>query len=160
MERQGQAEPDRLYIAEGDRETKYKKLLAKGSPLERQDTKDLFILAMLKGIELKKDPILGPNKDGYVRTSYLVPRDRALIYAAAVHRTGSLEVLTDKKQTFEIAERYACGGVQALVSDVFNENDATSYERRLELQARELLSRLKLGGGPKQPPLMLSTKTE
>jgi hypothetical protein len=160
MEKPGQPEPDRLYIAEGDRETKYRKLLAKGSPLERQDTKDLFVLAMLKGIELNKDPILGPNKDGYVRTSYLVPRDRALIYAVAVHRTGSLEVLMDKKQTFEIAERYACGGVQALVEDVFNEGDATSYERRLELQARELLLRFKLGGGPKETPLLVSTEIE
>jgi hypothetical protein len=137
------SEPDRLYIVQADREDKYDKLRGRGSPLEGQATKVVFLLAMLKGRALNKFPELGPKRDGLVRTSYLLPRDRALIYAVAVAHAGSLDVLMDKKQTFEIAERYATGGIQALMDEVFDERDASTFERRLELQARDLLSKVK-----------------
>jgi hypothetical protein len=144
-------EPDRLYIVEADREARYDKIRGRGSPMYGQPTKVVFLLAMLKGRALNRFPELGPKRDGLVRSSYLQPRDKALIYAVAVAHTGSLDVLMDKKKTFEIAERYAAGGIQPLMEEVFDERDATNFERRLELQTRELLSKIKLQELPEDP---------
>lgn len=136
-------EPDRLYIPDGFREEKYRKLLNRGSPLEGQPAKVLFILAMMKGVTTKKERDLGPKKDGYVRTSYLSDEDRALIYSVVVQKTGSLDVLADKKRVFDIAERFAAGGIQLLIDDVFNETEASTFERRLELDVRARLEKIR-----------------
>ena len=75
---------------------------------------DLFIFAMCYGFRNgnKVDSI---QKSGTgVRVEYVKPADELLMAAIQFAETGTAESLLDQEQRFEIAERYAEGGIRLL----------------------------------------------
>jgi len=130
-------EPDRLYIRKKDRED-YSLILGAGSPLQGQEAKVAFIMAMLAGYTEGKELELGSQKEGYVRTEYLTDLEKTIIKAIAVKKTGGLDVLQDKREVYAIAERFAAGGLESLKNQLFGEYG--SYEKRLELLLRDELA--------------------
>jgi hypothetical protein len=128
-----------LYVREGDR--KIYDELRRGGPLEGQETKVVFLLAMITGFLNKRSEDLGPNKDTYIRTEYLSDEEKTLIKAIAVQTEGKLEVLADMKDVYSIAERFAAGGIERLRSDLKSLEGGT-YLKRLEVALAESTSAL------------------
>ena len=103
-------EPDRLYIRKKDRDD-YAMILGPGSPLQGQEAKVAFIMAMLIGYTEGKELDLGPQKDGYFRTEYLTDSEKTVITSIAVEKSGNLKVLQDSKEVYALAEKFAAGGL-------------------------------------------------
>jgi len=137
-------EPRTLNVRKSDLEF-YHRLLAEDSPFNGMDNKRIFLLAMATGFFEEK---FADVKDmtSFCRTETLIPEERALIDAIAVYKEGSLDVLSNPRKVFEIAEGYASGGIRSLYEQVF-EGEFGTYSKRLEAELRSIVE--KMGGGIK-----------
>jgi hypothetical protein len=132
-------EPQIVYIDANDKPT-YDMLSEKGGPLEGMDNKDMFLLAMALGymnnikVELK-------DRLYFFRTSYLDNHEKALLKAIAVSEEGSLDVLSDKKKIYSLAEQYATGGLKLLRNIAFEKFGKDLYKKLLP----ELSSKMEKG---------------
>ena len=136
-------EPDRLYIRKKDRDD-YAMILGPGSPLQGQEAKVAFIMAMLIGYTEGKEQDLGPQKDGYFRTEYLTDSEKTVIKSIAVEKSGNLKVLQDPKEVYALAEKFAAGGLESLKNQLFS-GEHGSFEKRLELLLRSKLDSIRNG---------------
>jgi len=127
-------DPDRLNISKSDRKH-YERLLEEDSPFSGQDNKILFITAMITGF-LRGDRIKIDKKEGYIRTEYLNDKEKSIIKAIAVSETENLNVLSDKRKVYSIAEEFAAAGISLLKTQVFGP-EYGSFVRRFESQLVE-----------------------
>ncbi len=75
---------------------------------------DLFIYAMTYGF-LNGNKVDSVQRSGTgPRVQYLKPEHEILMYAIQFFETGSTESLLNQEQRFELAERYAEGGIRLL----------------------------------------------
>lgn len=90
--------------------------------------KDQFLFAMSLGFKYQTRRELG-TREGFFLAKDMGPRDEALINALAVVETGSVAVLADRAQVYQIAEEYAHAGVKLLHSQVTSEQPGSFYKR-------------------------------
>lgn len=96
---------------------------------KKYDRKDEFIFAMAFGfihnfqLPLKK-------KEFMTRQSYLKDRDEALMSALALKTTGNIEVLSNRKEIYKIAEEYANGGIRLLSEELSSKPG--NFEKKVE----------------------------
>jgi len=103
------AQPDRLFIEKGERETLYDKIEIFGE----KSRKEQFLFAMAFGFKNKiKRPL--ETKEGFFLTKDLRVEDEALMDIVAVYDTGSADILSDRGKVFKIAEEYAHAGINLL----------------------------------------------
>lgn len=96
--------------------------------IQGYERKDQFIFAMAFGFINNFKPQI--NKREFItRTSYL-KEDESLLNAIALKDTGSIDILSDKKEIYSIAERYANGGIQLLSDEVGSKHG--SFEKKIE----------------------------
>jgi hypothetical protein len=75
---------------------------------------DLFIFAMAHGF-LNGNKVDVSQKSGTgVRVEYIKPEHELLMFVIQFAETGSTESLLNQEQRFEIAEKYAEGGIRLL----------------------------------------------
>ncbi len=135
--------PDRINIDKKDRDL-YNKLdneemlKSKGGTRTR---KEQFITAMAIGF---KNNVRRPleSKDGFVLNKDLRSEDMVLINSIAIHETESVEVLSDIRNVFKIAEEFAHGGIRLLV-DKIDTISYGSFEKQFEKEICDLYNRLK-----------------
>lgn len=120
--------PDRLSIEDKDR--KIYDPLKEVNLFEKQNNKNLFLLAMVWGFHQKQSKPL-KKLFGFVRESYLRDSDESLINAIAVHKKNDLNVLLDKKEVYKIAEEYANAGIK-LIDEMISESDEAEFIKRME----------------------------
>lgn len=126
-------DPDRMYIAKEDKEL-YNKL-GEESIGKGKTNKDLFLLAMATGC--RNDVLRSfEARQEYVRAEYLNDRDLALLNAAAVGKTGSVEVVCNRSEVFAIAEEYAHAGIRIL-ADVIDSSPHEGFEKRFEKELHD-----------------------
>ena len=84
---------------------------------------DLFVFAMAYGF-LNGNKVDVNQKSGTgVRIEYIKPEHELLMSVIQFAETGSLESLLDQEQRFEIAEKYAEGGIRLLKNAVDQPGD-------------------------------------
>lgn len=79
--------------------------------------KHLFILSMSLGFKNNRYlPLKSGERHsgGYCRVESLSEEDKSLIKSIAVHKTKDVDVLSDSKQVYQIAEGFANGGISIL----------------------------------------------
>ena len=116
--------PDRLSIDEDDKAL-YDEI-AQDVFLGRQN-KDRFLFAMAFGFWRGADREID-KREGFVRAEYLTPQDKALIDALAVAEAQSAAVLANRERVYEIAERYAHGGILLLHDHVQSTQFGSFYK--------------------------------
>jgi hypothetical protein len=126
--------PTRLNINKSDREI-YDKLLEKDGEFAGKENKDVFLLAMVIGYLHKADIEL-QIKEGFIRTEYLKDQDNSIIKSIAVAKTGTLDILLNKKKIYSIAEEYASGGIK-LLKDMVYGGSYGSFSKKLESELIE-----------------------
>lgn len=144
-------EPDIIYIRKGDKDS-FDRLMEDDSPFHDKDKKYLFVMAMATGFSEGKRIEIGPGEritGGYIRTSYLSDREKALIKAIAVAESGDFDVISDKKKVYEIAESYAAGGIESLKRSVLGGNYG-DYAKKMEVTLLELLKKAQKEGGKQE----------
>lgn len=143
-----ESEPDIIYIRKSDKAS-FTRLLEKDSPFYGKKKQQLFLMAMATGFnEGKKIEIGVGERDtgGFFRNEYLSPRERVLIKAIAVADSGSLEILSKKKEIYKIAEGYAAGGILSLKREVLG-SEITDLSRKMEIILLEAVNKYKQKNG-------------
>lgn len=92
-----------------------------------KQNKDRFLFAMAFGFWHRADEQIA-RREGFVRAEYLTPQDEALIDALAVAEEESASILSNRRRVFDIAERYAHGGIQLLYNQVQSEQLGSFYK--------------------------------
>jgi len=130
--------PDRIFIDKKDRDLFNKldqedMLKFKGG---RRTRKEQFLFAMAIGF---KNDICYPleTKEGWFNTRDLQPEDEALINAIAVHKAGSVEILSHRAEVYKIAEEYAHGGIKILC-DKIKSTALGTFDKMLEKELHEI----------------------
>jgi hypothetical protein len=125
--------PDRFYIDKDDRQ--YYEKLTEDNFLNFKDKsqREQFLLAMAVGYENERKHVL-KSREGFFFSSYMP--DKTLINSLAINEKGTVDVLADEKEVFNIAEQYASGGVRFLV-DAINQTQFGSYDKYFEKELFE-----------------------
>jgi len=105
--------PDRLYIDKEDRLFYQKAEEENIINFRDKSQKEQFLLALAIGFENEQKREL-KTKEGFFLSSYMGADDKTLIYAVALHEHGSVDILADEKEVFNIAEQYASAGIRIL----------------------------------------------
>ena len=89
--------------------------------------KDIFLIAMAVGFNAKNfQPEVKSSGTG-VRIQYLGPADNLLIAALQVAQTNDSKSLLDIEELYDLAERYAAGGVSILYEFLKAEGDFSEW---------------------------------
>jgi len=108
---------------------------------KKLDNKDLFILAVIFGyMNGKTKPLASKDKtdSGFTRERYLSPNDSSILKAIAIADTGSIDIINNIPQIYNIAEQYANGGINYLKEFVFD--DPASFTKKFASMLKELCS--------------------
>jgi len=119
---------DRLYVDKKSIDD-FNKLKESYSPFKAH-YHELFIAAMAIGFH-KGCPIEITNKKELFFEKDLTKKELALIRAIAVAEKGNIDVFLNKQEIYNIAEKYASGGIALLKNMVFGDTYG-SYAKRLE----------------------------
>lgn len=128
--------PELLYV---DKDNKHLYDDLSFLQMKEFERKDQFMFAVAFGFINDFKPELN-RREFITRTSYLKEEDQALLNAIAIKSTGSIDILSDKKEVYHIAERYANGGIQLLSDEVGSKYG--SFEKRLEKILIELFNKI------------------
>lgn len=135
-----ESSPDRLYIGKDDKK-KYDKLrenaFAHASENLRQD-KQLFMLALAYGVYYGRRETL-EGKQGFFLTDRLKDADEQLLKSVAVAAEGE-KILMRHSDVYSIAEQYAHGGLDLLLSDAMNSSLGT-FETKLEKDLTDIFEK-------------------
>ncbi len=103
---------------------------------------DLFVYAMAYGF-LNGNKVDSVQRSGTgPRTQYLKPEHELLMCAIQLSETGKVESLLNQEERYDLAERYAEGGIRLIKSAVDQPGDFT---QDLTAQMVHLYSQLKQG---------------
>lgn len=101
---------------------------------------DLFVFAMTFGF-LNKNKVENIVKSGTgVRLEYIKPEHELLMTAIQFAETGSVESLLNQEERFEIAEKYAEGGIRLLRNAIEQPGD---FLQEVAAQMSEIYQNLK-----------------
>lgn len=135
--------PDRIFVEKG-KEKKYKKLKDEpASPFHKRELLDIFLCALALGyLYRERRPI--EKKEGLILTKTIANNRNAisLFISIGVAERGSLSVIGNMKEIFQIVEEYANGGIDILFDLVFKPGDPL---KELEVKAIEILKKPKKG---------------
>lgn len=126
--------PDRLSIDKKTDRELYDKM--KQEVFLDVPRKDQFLFAMAFGFMYGIRRKLGA-KEGFFLAKDMGPRDEALINAVAVAETGSVAVLANQAEVYQIAEEYAHAGIRLLHDQVTSQPG--SFYKRFERDLFETL---------------------
>ena len=127
---------DRVSINKEDKK-KYEELQeSEESSLLDFQNKTLYLLAFSLGVKHDIKPEL-KSKKGFARLSTFTEEDKALIKSLVVEESNNLEVLDNKAQVYEIADRYAAGGIRFLYDEVFSDGPG-EHSKKIEEELVEL----------------------
>jgi dnd system-associated protein 4 len=101
------------------------------SPFAGATYKDIFLYAMAYGYRHGlREEIEKPRPN--IPLSAFSDEEKWLIKAVAVDEKSSLEVLSNEKQVYEIAEEYANGALEIIYSEVFGGKPGEPYKRMMQ----------------------------
>jgi hypothetical protein len=126
-----------LYIDESLKND-FDRLLEKDSPIK--GNKRVFIMAMMKGFAMKNRMKLKKRKD-FVRVEYLSSEEKSIIKALSLAETKDLNIYSNPKEIYSLAEEYASGGIKYLIEEIFGKQHGT-YIKRLESQLIEEINKI------------------
>jgi len=130
-------QPDRLSIEKSERKL-YDNL--DNEIFAGKTRKEQFLFALAVGFKHKlKRPL--ETREGVFLAKDLHPEDQMILDVVAIYDTGSIDVLTNQQQVFNIAEEYAHAGIR-LIYDNVNSGQPGSYFKKMEL---DLIGMLKPG---------------
>ena len=132
--------PDRLYVDASDRESY--DALEKDWIFRDRSKKEQFLLAVAIGARHGVSKALEKRAE-FFHASNLRPVDEALLDTVAVMSTDSVDILSDKKEVYKIAEEFARGGIQILKDEMGGAQG--SSDKRFELSLRELYDKAVAG---------------
>lgn len=127
---------DRDLFNELDREDMLK---YKGGKRTR---KEQFFFALACGFKNDVSQTLDA-KEGWFNTRDLQPKDEALLNAIAMHKTKSVDIVSDKAAVFRIAEEYAHAGIK-IVCGKINSTQYGSFDKLLEKDLYGILEKMKV----------------
>lgn len=128
------SEPLTLNISKSDRPI-YSDILKSG-PLKGRYNKEIFLLAMVLGFKEGERISIKGHKESFIRAESLNSDDIALINALAITEERRPDVISDKRNVFEIAEEYAHSGLNILRKLV---NEQGTFIKKYETFLREHL---------------------
>lgn len=130
---------DRVYIDKEDKE-KYDRL-QEISFFQGRTNSQLFLFAICYALKNGggKHPL--KNKLGYFRLESTKDEEILLIKTLAMYDSDNVEVLTDDKQIYSIAEEYANFGIKIL-SDTYESTQYGSFHKTIEKDIHDLLSKI------------------
>lgn len=132
------ADSKRTFLNFSDKSVDAYKALAR--ELGGLANKDVFLLAMAWGYQNGCDVHDDFKKSGTgVRLEYLKDEDQALMAALQLAVTKDPESILDMEQRYDIAERYAEGGVRLLARMMDDEGD---FSRRMSAEVKQQASAL------------------
>lgn len=131
--------PDRFYIDKEDRPYYLKAEEENIINFKNKNQKEQFLLAMAVGFENDQKREL-KTRDGFFYPKDLKPEDKTSINALAIHEHGSIDVLGNEKEIFEIAEQYASAGIRILV-DSIDRMQFGKFDKIFEKDLLDILNR-------------------
>jgi dnd system-associated protein 4 len=133
--------PDRLRIDKSDKKL-YDHATLATEIFRDKENKEQFLFAAAIGFKNKvKRPL--DAREGFVRTSYLLPEDEALIDSIALFDVGSVDILSDRAAVFSIIEEYAHAGIKLLYDEVTT-GQPGSFFKKLELELVNLIEEFEI----------------
>jgi len=106
----------------------------------RRTRKDQFLLAMAFGFKSNlSEPLKA--KDGFFNSRDLHPEDWALLNAVAMYQTGTVAVISNTDEVFEIAQEYAHAGIKLLINTI-KTTQSGAFEKQLEKELHQLYNTL------------------
>lgn len=101
------------------------------SPFAGTTYKDIFLYAMAYGYRHGlQEELVKPRSN--IPLSAFSEEEKWLVKAIAVKETGSLEILSDEKRVYEIAEEYANGALDMIYAEVFGGKPGEPYKRMMQ----------------------------
>lgn len=95
----------------------------KGSPLYQVSLRDIFLFSVGFGRELTDRGPLTGETTWMVGRARLTDEQEWIIKAVAIEEAGTVEVLRDERQVYQIAQEYANGGIEELHRRAFDPNE-------------------------------------
>jgi len=123
-------EPDRIYIDKNDKAI-YERI-EKANIFNDKGNKDLFIYAMIIGFEQRLKEAVS-SKLGFVRVDYFNDEDMALINSLAIIESKDIDMISERKTVYQLAEEYAHAGLKIL-NDKLEKVPYEVFESNLELE--------------------------
>lgn len=133
---------DRIYIEKEDKE-KYDRL-QETNFFQGKTNSQLFLFAICYALKNGggKHPI--KNRLGYFRLESTREEEIMLLKTLAMYDSGNVDILTDDKQLYSIAEEYANFGIKIL-SETYESTQFGSFYKIIEKDINELLSEIESG---------------
>jgi dnd system-associated protein 4 len=104
------------------------------SPFYKRDYRDVFLLALAMGVSKNMSRPLKKRIPNIPLRGF-TEEEKWFLKSIAISKTGNMEILSDSKEIFKIAEEYANGGIKLLVREVFE--NISNYDEVLEEELRE-----------------------
>lgn len=129
---------DRISIERGQRENYYDKI----EFLKNKTRKEQFFFAAAFGFKNgSRRPL--KNREGFFLIKDMAPHDKVLIKAIAIMDAKSEEILSNKVNTFKIAEEYANAGIK-LLYEKYKSIQLGSFDKQFERDLFEMYEELSL----------------
>lgn len=101
------------------------------SPFSGATYKDIFLYAMAYGYRHSfREELQKPQPN--IPLSAFSEEEKWVVKAIAVDEMGKLEVLSDKRKVYEIAEQYANGALDAIYTEVLGGKPGEPYKRMVQ----------------------------
>lgn len=93
--------------------------------------KDIFLYAMAYGFRHNLNASL-ERPQANIPLSAFSEEDKWLIKAIAIYKADSLEILSDEKQVYEIAEQYANGAIKSIYAEILGGKPGDPCKRMVQ----------------------------
>lgn len=125
-----QKAPSRVYIPREMEESIGD--IKKEKFFEDAQNKHIYLLALSIGFKNNKKSKFEKRHE-FVRLGTFNEKEKALIKSIAISDYGGLEILSNKKEVYEISEKYAATGLKILKEKVLT-SSLGSYEKTIEAE--------------------------
>lgn len=130
---------DRIYIDKEDKE-KYDRL-QESSFFQGRTNSQLFLFAICYALKNGGGKYPIKNRLGYFRLESTKDEEILLLKTLAMYDSDNIDILTDDKQVYSIAEEYANFGIKIL-SDTYESTQYGSFHKIIEKDINDLLSEI------------------
>ena len=97
----------------------------------KSENKEIFMLCLAIGFDLKKMRPTRRRKSDAVRLSYFSEADFAIMNSIALSHSKDYLTLTEQDLVFDIVEQYAAGGLEILALAMDTEDNFVNYLSKL-----------------------------
>lgn len=108
-----------------------KEYLIRLTGMSKAGNRDIFMLCLGVGFKMQKTRPRPPKNSDAVILKYFTDADRALMRSVALSHSKDHSVLLDEDRVYDIAEEYAAGGLEVLVTEMSNQEDFVDYLTKL-----------------------------